>query len=463
MKSFTILILVLCFFTQDEIFAQTQVDILQSDRQARVQSDDGPILKLTGNVRLRTSELTIDADSAWHYVDRGEVLGYGNLRIETERELIFADFIRYNINTEISSLTGDVVIHTETAEIYSSEAIYSFISEIALFNNPVWLRDEDGIMQAMEGIYFNQNDSAVFRGNVQLVDSLQYIEADSIFTNRKSGDYALFGNVFLQDDGNHSRLRGDFVEADSTGRRFIEGNAILRRVTNAENAENTAKADTTWLWSDRITITRKDTFNVITAEGNVSLWEIDYASLSGYSLYDEELERIELRETPVVWYQKIELNGDEIDIQLRNDTLRTLTATGSPFAAQQDSLTNRLHQMKGDSLHVFFENDTVEELQLIGNAELLLHATDSDDNPDGAINVRGRLIYIFFEDGQVDRMRVVEGVDGEALEENTQLDSSRLPGFRWTPENRPLKPHIDLSPRLAPIPTEPPFTRTNQN
>ncbi|MCC5926276.1 MAG: hypothetical protein JJU41_06905 [Bacteroidetes bacterium] len=458
MKSFFICLVLCSLFLPAGIKAQTQVDILRSDRQARVMTSDGPILKLTGNVRLRTTDLTIDADSAWHYVDRGEVLGYGNLRIETEKELIFADFIRYNINTEISSLSGQVIISTQTATIYSEEAIYSFISEIALFNKPVWLKDEDGVMQAMEGVYFNQNDSAVFRGNVQLADSLQYIEADSMFTNRRSGDYVLYGNVYLQDDENRSRLRGNFVEADSTGRRLIDGNAILRRVSIDESA---ATSDTTWLWSDRITINRKDTFNIITAEGNVSLWEAEYASLSGYSMYDEELELIQLREQPIVWYEQIELNGDEIDIQLKNDTLQTLTASGTPFAAQKDSITARIHQMRGDRLQVFFEDDSVSELHLLDNAELLLHATDSEDNADGAINVRGSRIYIYFNGGEVDHMRVVDGVDGEALEERAELEGFRISGFRWSPEKRPSRPEFDLSPRLDPLPLTPPFSREN--
>lgn len=462
MKSvpFFLLFLALMVSVPDYLMGQTQVDILRSDRQSRVISSDGPILKLTGNVRLRTSDLVIDADSAWHYVDRGEVFGYGNLRIETEREVILADFIRYNINTEISNLAGDVVILTETAEIYSAEAVYSFISEIALFNKPVWLRDEDGVMQANEGVYFNQNDSAVFRGNVQIADSLQYIEADSLFTNRRSGDYALFGRVYLQDDENESRLRGDYVEADSTGRRLVDGNAILRRINKSEDD---VRRDTTWLWADKLTITRIDTFNLITAQGNVSLWQEEYASKSGYSLFDEQEDRVEFRESPVVWYREIELNGDEIDIQLRDEALELLTATGSPFAAQKDSLTERLHQMKGDVLMVYFEEDTVRELHLLDNAELLLHATDDNDQPDGAINVRGGRIYIFFSNGEVDSMRVEEGVDGEALEEHPGLPEFRLPGFRWDPENRPLQPLADLEPRLGPVPMEPPFRRRNQS
>lgn len=449
-------LVVVCAYTTH---GQTLVDILQADRQQRVQSPDGPILKLTGNVLLQTADLTIRADSAWHLTDLGEVRGFGNLRIQTEREIILADFIRYDVNTEISTLTGDVIIQTETTEIYSAEAVYSFISEIALFNKPVWLRDSSGVMQSDEGVYFSQRDSAVFRGNVQLADSVQYIEADSMFTNRKSGDYRLHGNVYLQDDENHSRLRGDYVEADSTGRRLIQGNAILRRIELAEN--DSTRQDTTWLSARQIRIESDETGNnTITAEENVSLWQKEFASFSQLSRYSEADERIELRNAPVVWYQNIELSGEEINIQLRDDTLRYLTAAGQPFVAQEDSLTGRIHQMKSDSLYVEFRDDQVHEIILTENAELLMHATDSNDQPDGAVSVRGKKIDILFENGQADRMLVTENIDGEALEESTTLRDRLLPGFAWNPDLRPQRPETDLAPRLQPVLQSPPFSRS---
>ncbi|KPQ00636.1 MAG: Organic solvent tolerance protein OstA [Bacteroidetes bacterium HLUCCA01] len=438
--------------------AQTLVDIIRADQQQRVQSPEGPILKLTGNVLLQTADLTIRADSAWHLTDLGEVRGFGNLRIETNREIILADFIRYNVNTEISTLTGNVIIQTETTEIYSAEAVYSFISEIALFNKPVWLRDSSGVMQSDEGVYFSQRDSAVFRGNVQLADSAQYIEADSMFTNRKSGDYRLYGNVYLQDDENQSRLRGDYIEADSTGRRLIEGNAVLRSIE--DKGDESSSQDTTWLQARKIRIDSDENGNnTILAEENVTLWEIDFASFSQLSRYSDVDERIELRGNPMVWYQNIELSGEEIDLQLRNDTLQYLTAVGQPFVAQDDSLTERIHQMKSDSLYVGFRDDQIQEIILSENAELLMHATDSNDQPDGAVSVRGTLIHILFEDGQADRMVVTENIDGEALEESTALKERLLPGFTWNPDLRPQRPDTNLAPRLQPVSLTPPFSR----
>jgi lipopolysaccharide export system protein LptA len=444
-------VIYLTLHTADAI-SQTVVTILRADRTEAIQSRDGLVRKLTGNVELQTPDVFIRADSAWHYVNLAEIHGFGNLRIETESEIIWADRVVYDIDAEISSLSGNVIIRTETADIYSQKALYNFLVEIALFNEPIWLQDETGLMRADEGVYFSQSDSVIFRGNVQIADSTQYIEADSLFSNRMSGDYRLYGNVFMLDEDNRSRIRGNYVEADSTGRRLIDGNAVLQRISED-------LADTTWLSAGSIYMNKVDTFYVIDALKNVTLWQRDYSGVADSARFNEQSELAELRDNPVVWYKNIQLNGEIIDIQFKNDTLKTVFASGAPFSVELDSLTNRFNQMKGEELWIHFDDGEVNKIVIKQDAELLFHATDDQDNPDGAIIVRGNNVVIHFAQGEADRMEVHQGIDGEVLEETVLVSNIRLVGFLWSPETRPGKPDKELIPRRAQIPLYPPFIR----
>lgn len=448
------LLIFLCFTPLTDAIAQSIVNILRSDRVQAVQTEDGLIRKLSGNVHLRTNDIEVRSDSAWHYVDRSELHGFGNLRIDTENETIWADKIIYDIEAEISSLSGMVIIESSMATIYSETALYSFLSEIALFNDPIWLEDNDGVMQAMSGIYFNQNDSVVFRGDVQLADSTQYIEADSIFTIRSSSYYQLHGRVFMVDNESKTAIKGDYVEADSTGKRFVEGGAIMRRL-------NSDETDTTWLAADRIDMNKIDTFYVIDAVNNVESWQKRTSTLSDSLNYDERTERFELRSNPKVWYDQIQLSGNIIDIQLENDTLKTLFAKGDPFATQQDSITLRFNQMKGDSITIYFLDDNVDQVFTGGNAEILLHYKDDEDQPDGAINIRSDTITIYFEDGEVADLKATSGIDGETLSESTSLAEMRLNAFSWDPHLRPLEPDVHMASRHPSVSFTPPFVRTN--
>lgn len=445
---------VLLSLTPTTVSAQDVVNIINADRVRAVQSEQGLIRKLNGNVTLRTRDADLKADSAWHYVDLGEIHGFSDVSINTSKETIFSDFLRYDINNEISTLQGNVIIANENTKIYSESALYSFLTEIALFNDPIWMQDSTGFMRANSGVYFNQNDSVVFFGNVQLADSTQYIEADSMFTSRRTQTYELFGNVYIQSLENRTDIKGKYVYADSTGKRIISDGASLRRF-------NTEATDTTWLTAAYIEMNKFDTLYVIDAIGMVESYQKENSAVSDTLHYDERTGLFNLISNPSVWYKNIQLTGYQIDIYTENDSLKTLFALGNAFAVQEDSVSLRFNQMKGDSITVYFADNEVDFILTDGNAELILHYTDDEDNPDGAVTVRSRYILIYFEDGDAADLKAVNDIQGETLSESDNPEALRLDGFLWTPERRPVRPEIIFEPRLDPIPTAPPFIRNN--
>jgi lipopolysaccharide export system protein LptA len=432
--------------------AQNIINIIQSDQVQAVQTVDGLVRRLTGNVHLITKDAEIRADSAYHYVDKNEIEGFGNITIVTSSETIQSDYIRYDVSNEISSLKGQIVIQTKTTSIYSSSALYSFLTEIALFNDPIWLKDSTAVMQAISGIYFNQTDSVALFGNVQLSDSTQYIEADSLFASRAANLYELFGNVLIQDFENRTEIQGNYVFADSTGKRIISDNARLRRISGEAN-------DTTWLSAANIEVTKIDSLNIIDATGDVISIQKNNSARSDTLRYDEFSGMFNLRSTPIVWYKNIQLSGDTIDIFTVDDTLESLHAVGNAFSVQKDSVSFRFNQMKGDSIFVSFEKDQVNQIQTRGNAELFLNYTDSDENPDGAVSISSKELIIYFDNSEVTDVTALSKIDGETLDESMELSDFRLDGFKWNPEIRPVWPDFTFESRFNPVSTKPPFTR----
>lgn len=441
-------------YTSSLIQAQSVVDLLRSDRVRTEQSDKGLIRKLTGNVSLRTNNLQIEADSAWHFIDLEEVTAYGNLIITTEKEKMYADSLRYDIAQEISTLSGDVIISNATTSIYSQEALYSFLTEIALFNQPIWLQDTSGVMQAQSGVYFNINDSVAFYGDVQLADSTQYIEADSLFSSRASKTYELYGKVLIFSEEDKTDIAGDYVFADSTGKRIISGNSKLMSV-------NKDASDTTWLSASYIEVNRIDTLNIIDAFGNVESVQKDNSARSDTLHFNEATGVFNLISNPLVWYKNIQLSGNKIDVYTENDSLKSLWAIHDTFVVQEDSSTQRLHQMSGDSLRVTFESGNVHLIENFGDSEVLLHYTDDQDQPDGALTFTSSGLIMYFEDGEVADVTALNNIDGETLPESNSLPTIQLDGFKWSPQMRPIRWGSQLKPRLAPVSTFPPFTRSN--
>ncbi len=424
--------------------AQKRVDILRAAKGTGAQTEKGFVRTLTGNVLLRSEKITVACDSAIHFVDLDELYAYGNITITTETETIRTRKLFYNTQTEWSRLEQGVVITRDSTVLTSESVEYSFDTEIAQFLRPLEIRDPDGMMLALRGTYFAKTDSAMVFGNVQVSDSTYYLEADSAYTNRESKSHKLFGQVFLHDKEEDTRLTGAYVEADSTGRRLIRGDAFIEQIDSTE-------ADTSYIRAAEILVRRDaDKQRTILATGGVMSWSADYATLSDTTHVFEADSLTLLRGSPRAWHKDMQLSGASLDISFRNEKIHQILAYGEPSAAQLDSVTRRVHQMKGDTLLLSFSDGEISLFRIHPTASVLYHNHKEDDTPDGAIELKAQSIEVVFEDGDVVDVRAWTGIDGSFLEESVELDTRRMPGVLWEPEEKPLRPATRPTPRLTP-------------
>jgi lipopolysaccharide export system protein LptA len=422
--------------------AQNRVEILRAGQGIGEQTDQGFVRRLKGNVLLRSGETTIACDSAIHYVDKNELYAYGRIRITTKQDVITSRYLFYNTRTEESRLTGGVVITRDSTILRSATADYAFKSETAVFTDPIEMEDGNSTLKALHGTYYAEIDSAKLFGHVQLADSTYYLEADSLFTNRKSESYRLHGRVFLHDRKEDTKLTGAYVEADSTGRRLIRGQALIQQV-------DSSATDTTFLSAESILVLRDGDHRTIHAVHDVRYWSADYATLSDTLLVMEADSVSLLRGTPSAWHREIHLSGDRIDLRFHDEKLETILATGKPTAAQMDTTVRRLNQMKADTLLVRFVDGEVASVQMAPTGTILVHNKKDDEQPDGAIEMSAARITIRFTDGEASDVDARIGVRGRFLEEGPEVQTFRLPEIRWEPERRPGRPETTPAPRFV--------------
>lgn len=430
--------------------SQSRVQILQADQLEGFSGDLGPGRKLTGNVQLRIQDSMIEADSVFQYMDLDEIRAFGNIQVTTPRETIWSDRAIYNYLIDDSNFESRVIIVTENVTIFSTQAYYSFNSEIAQFPAKLRLEDERGILLADSGIYFSEQDSAVFRGNVQFADSTQYVEADSMFSNRVSEYYELHGRVFMLDTENRTRLAGDYAERDSLGRRLIKGDARLIRM-------NEEATDSTYMWAHLIEVTEHDTTFITQASDDVRIWSPEYSTRSDSSSYIDSTEDFYLIGNGNIWYQDIQLTGQHILIRFMDEALDRIDATLEPFAVFQDTLTGRLNQLRGDSIAVFFNDGDLNLITGRPDARIFYHMKNQDEEPDGGIELTAESAFMYFEDGELVDFKAYVNIDGIVHPESQDVLSKHLEGFVWTPERRPPVPVTILIQRLELIPDDRPF------
>ncbi len=425
---------------------------LQRFESAKLETINGEQIRKIYNARMSLGDVTMLCDSAWQFINKNELRAFGNIQIDTSTENIWTDTLYYYTNQELSKLRGRVVILQDSTTLFGEKVDYNFTTKVAYFQEGIRLEDEDGVLTAFQGVYFQNQDSAVFRNHVQISDSAQYAEGDSLFINREREFLQLYSNVFVVDSTNDGLLTGDFLEADSTGYRYVEGNGYLRKIDT-----DSTTSDTTHIYAHELLMLENDSSSTISGYTNVSVWSENFSSLSDSLFYDSETELFELDGDPKAWHKRIQLNGPFIEVQLDSNRVKQLKAYIGAFAVQEDSATSRLHQLKGDSLIAFFDMGEVSEIQIHPNSELLYHTKNDNGEADGAMESVSPKTILYFENGELSQAKMGKN-QGYFLPEYAQLATRRLDGFQWNPELRPQKTTSSPLPKWEPIPKERPFT-----
>jgi hypothetical protein len=447
-KAGSALVLTLLFFQPVSVFGQSVVNIESFSRAVGATLDGEQVQKLY-NARLTTGNIEMVCDSAWRFINRNEIRAFGNIQIETPDETIWSDTLYYYTNRDLSLLRGRVIIMQDSTTLFGKRVDYNFFTKVAYFDSGIRLEDQDGTLIAERGTYFQNQDSAIFKGNVQLSDSAQYAEGDSLFINRSTQYLQLYDNIFVADSTNNGTLTGDYLEADSTGRRFVDGKGYMRRVS----ADTT---DTTHIFANQLLLLEQDSTNLIRGYENVRVWSRKFSSVSDTLLYDSSSEIFELISDPIAWHDNIQLTGPYISVQMDSNEVQQLKSYLKTIAVQEDSATGRLHQIKGDTLIANFTDGNISRIKIYPNSQVLYHTQNEAGEPDGAVEYASPQTVMYFSNG--DLQRVVAGKnDGYFFEEFPGLAGRKLDGFAWNPERRPERPKTEVVPRLPPVPKEPPF------
>jgi lipopolysaccharide export system protein LptA len=459
------IVLVFGLMISDAAGQQKLVDILEADRIVGGTYEGKDVQRLLGNVHLKHKNFEIYADSVYQFANENEMRAYGNIEVDTGEEKIWADSLTYYTDVDFSELRGRVIMEADSTTLFGNSVDYRFSSKVAHFIDRIRLEDMRGTVRADSGYYYRSADSVRIHGNVQLADSLQYLEGDSLFSNRQEKYYELHSRVFGDDQENNSMLKGDYLEADSTGHRLVTGNAWLKNFETDSSATNSsqpdsasAQPDTTHIQARKIRSqeirTPSDTSAIIHAYEEVRVWSPDFSAIADTAQYTDSTETFELWSNAQSWHKQVQLTGPYIEVILNDGDIDSLKSYPQPFSVQQDSVIDRLNQITGDTLHADFTAGDLNQIYVYKNAKLLRFTKNKQDSSDGAIELSAPSIRIIFDGGEVDSLKAMGSNQGSFLPENEKTAERQLEGFSWNPDLRPQKPAKPMKRRLPPIPKE---------
>jgi lipopolysaccharide export system protein LptA len=152
------------------------------------------------------------------------------------------------------------------------------------------------------------------------------------------------------------------------------------------------------------------------------------------------LEETRLFRSPVTWFEDSQVWGDSIRVRARNREPDTVFVRGSAFAAQRDSVLDRIQQLKAHNLVAYFNDGSLRRLRAQPNAQAIRFLASENDSLNGAARTSGDRILLRFEDGGVKRISVIGGTQTTYYRKNANIpDPFELEGFQWTPDRRPTR------------------------
>lgn len=459
--------LILFFFISQFVYPQDKIELKRSDKLTGKTIDNQTVREATGNVYIVHGNVNVYCNSALQYIDQNKV-----------------------------ELTGDVRIFQDTLSLFTQKAIYYGNDSKAICNGGVTLKDPNAVVRADGGTYYFNEAKAIFVGNVIIVNPtytitsnhLTYlrntedsfakknvivktdsaiIKAENIDFYKRQGKTFAFQNVSIESDS--SIITSDTLTDYSFEKKSIAvGNVSLNNLKNnvivsgnyLENYERTKysfiigktklvqvenEKDTIFIYSDTMESFRQIPERYV-AKDSVEVIRQNFFSKSGYAVYSKTLDstedKLSLFKIPIVWQDNMQLTGDTIFADIKDNKLHTIFANkidelpDSKYSfliiKNKDSLfADRFDQIKGKKIIVHFDSNKVKYVDVKTNSSSLYFLYE--ENKANGVNIAdGMNMLITFDNEQkVDKVRIDIRPKGKYVPE-VQLNTVvlELPGFK---------------------------------
>ena len=434
------------------------VDILFAESVEKTVKDELPVQILKGSVRLMQDSTLLNADLVTRFLTQDEILLEGNVLIIQENDSIFADNVRYDTELKIGYATGNVRLSDGEVEVLSPSATHFVDEKRTLFDQDVQLIDSLTVLTSNGGEYFSEPKRAEFFGDVALEEDNTYLRSDSVTYFRETEVSLGYGNVFIEriemqdQDTSTSTSRtfifGDYVFNDNQrGYSSVEGNAFLFQVQVDSLG---SLRDSLFIESNRLEAIQLDSLDRLIAVDSVSIWQRNFSAIADSAVYDRvriwgEVEQVEvfyeenrLFEDPVAWYNEYQLSGDSLLATAYDESIDSLFTSQNAFVAFFDTTTQKINQLKGESLVGIFAQDSLENLTIGPQAEAIYYQQPEEDQL-GAIKASGDRIVLDFDGNELSNINVYAGIEAEYYDGGLIPDPFTLTGYRWLIEQKPIE------------------------
>ena len=350
--------------------------------------------------------------------------------------------LRFMIQNKIE-LFGNVKVVRDSVTIRSKEGTYYADQRLMEGRNGVELDREKTVLTAVNAKYFIDEKHSLFWDNVVLVDTSSVITCNILNYYETEARSVATGGVHMFENANAVNIYGDsLIHLEQQKFTLVMKQPRLVKIDTAAN-----RIIDTMVVESRIMQSFQDTTDRFVAIDSVRMVRSDMSSRCGIATYFVHKDIIVLQTHPIIWNGENQITGDSIRVFMEDKKLKNLWVKNRAMAISRvdTTLPNRFNQLTGRELTMYFRADKLEQVDVQKNATSLYYLFDNKE-PNGVNKSSGDRILIDFIGSEVDRIKVIGGVQGQYFPEKMIINREseyNLDGFRLF-ENRPKRQGVKI-------------------
>ena len=454
--------------------------------------------RLLGNVKMKHQNSLISCDSAYFFRDENRAQLFGRVQIKDEQDPITTTsaYAEYDGMTKVAKLRKNVVFTNQKTKLYTEHLDYNRETNVASYFEGGKVVDSVNVLTSEVGTYEINYERISFQYDVVLVNPDYTLKTQDLIylTIPKTAQTPGLTNIVSKEgyhldaqkgsfydtqlkqfkffeglvDTEDSRVKADELFYDEP-KAYYEGKKDVRVLNKERKLEVFGEVGTYWekkkysqvfgnalvrryFDSDTLFLTadtlisqdgEADSLKYLLAFHQVNLVKTDLSGKADSLLYSFPDSSIHLYKDPILWNRSSQISADSMVFYLKNETLDRVFMKNKAFAILTDTLLN-FNQMKGRKMTGHFKEGQMSHLLIEGNGESLYYALEGDTLTQGINRILSATIGLSFEEGLIKKSNFGVKPDGKFIPVQDINDKmSRLEGFRWRVEEKPVRATID--------------------
>jgi len=394
-------------------------------------SGENQFAKLRDNVILKDPKIIVKTDSLNFDMKNNISYYFKGGEIQNDNNFLKSIIGRYYINDNLFFFKDSVFATNKTYVLTSDTLKYNTVSGISTILGPTKIVNETETLYSENGHYNTLSNKAYLTQNTSISRNEYKVFGDSIYTDNNKQIAELYNDVRMRDTVNNILLKGNYLEVFKHCEiANMRDSAVLIQVENA---------DSLFMHAKKFKLDKDSLGNrIIYAYDKVRFFRNDIQGQCDSLVYSLKDSIMRLYTEPIIWAQGNQITADTINILTENKKLKFMDFIGSAYMCSKED-TVFFNQVKGRSMRAFMKNNSLNKLDVKGNAETLYYP--KDENIIIGMNVvKSSKLTIKFKDKKIDDILFMGKPDGNMFPLfQIKPEMLYLKNFIWYDELRPLK------------------------